>query len=72
MSNIVLYSTGCTRCSVLKGKLDTKGIRYEENRSVNDLIALGFRQVPMLSVDGTIMDFSTAVKWVNEQPNQER
>ena len=58
MENIVLYSTGCPRCVVLKKKLDSKGIVYTENNSVDDMVALGISAVPVLSVNTQLMDFS--------------
>ena len=62
---IVLYSTGCPKCKVLKSKLDSKGIEYTENSSVEEMTKLGIAQVPVLSVDGDLMDFKEAVSWVN-------
>lgn len=64
---VVLYTTGCPKCKVLKAKLDAKGIQYEENGSVNDMKELGITNVPMLKCDGWLMDFKSAVEWVNEQ-----
>lgn len=64
---IVLYSTGCPRCGVLKKKLEQKGIEYQENNSMDEMLSLGITQVPMLSVDGSLYDFSAANKWVNQQ-----
>lgn len=63
--NIVLYSTGCPKCNVLKSKLNAKGIEYTENNSVAEMTELGIAQVPVLSVDGNLMDFKEAVSWVN-------
>lgn len=64
---IVLYSTGCPRCGVLKKKLEQKGVDYQENNSVDEMLSLGITQVPVLSVDGTLYDFSAANEWVNQQ-----
>lgn len=63
---IVLYSTGCPKCSVLKKKLEAKGIEYTENNQVNEMVELGISHVPVLSVDGELMSFVDANKWVNE------
>lgn len=63
----VLYSTGCPKCTVLKKKLDMKGIKYEENNDTKAMESLGMTQVPALLVDGKLMDFSEAVKWVGTQ-----
>lgn len=63
---IVLYSTGCPKCSVLKKKLEAKGIEYTENNQVDKMVELGISHVPVLSVDGELMSFVDANKWVNE------
>lgn len=62
---IVLYSTGCPKCTVLKKKLDEKGIPYGLNTSVKDMLSKGFLQIPVLDVDGVIMDFTAANEWIN-------
>lgn len=67
MAELILYSTGCPKCGVLKKKLDKKGIKYQENTSVDEMLALGFKNVPVLDVDGNCMEFSEAIKWVNGQ-----
>ena len=65
--NVILYSTGCPQCNVLTKKLDTKGIKYAKNDNVDDMVALGIDAVPVLSVDGKLLEFSAAVQWVNAQ-----
>lgn len=64
---LVLYSTDCPKCTVLKKKLNSKNIEFEENNSVDEMMTLGISTVPILRLDDTMMDFATAVKWVNEQ-----
>lgn len=66
-NTIVLYSTGCPKCNVLATKLARKGIQYTESTSVDDMQRLGIAYAPVLSVNGELMEFSAAVKWVNEQ-----
>lgn len=63
---LTLFSNNCPRCKVLKKKLDEKGIDYKENTNVDDMIARGITTVPMLEVDQTLLDFSGAIRWVNE------
>lgn len=63
---VKLYSTGCPKCEVLKKKLAQKGIEYVEISDENKLISLGITHIPQLSVnDGELMDFTTAVDFVN-------
>lgn len=64
---ITLYSTGCPKCKVLKKKLDEKGIEYMVNSSVEEMTALGITQVPVLCVNGKLLQFKQAVDWVNMQ-----
>lgn len=62
---IILYSTGCPRCEVLKKKLIDKGVKYSENNSVEEMLRLDIREVPALLVESTLMSFGEAVDWVN-------
>lgn len=62
---VILYSTGCPKCRVLKKKLADKHIIFEENNSVEEMESLGLVEVPALSVDGDLLEFSKAIQWVN-------
>lgn len=64
---VILYSTHCPKCNVLKSKLDEKGIAYTENTNTKEMVAKGFREAPVLEVDGTIYKFKEAVDWVGER-----
>ena len=64
---IVMYSTGCPKCNVLKSKLNAKSLQYEVVTDIEQMKALGFKSAPKLVVDGTTMDFADAVKWVSAQ-----
>ena len=63
---IILYSTNCPKCKVLEQKLKSKNIEYIEFTDVDKMIEMGFSVMPMLEVDGIVMDFGTANKWINE------
>ena len=63
---ITLYSTGCPRCNVLKQKLDSKGIRYVTVNDVDIMTEKGIETVPVLEVDGQMMKFPEAMKWVEK------
>lgn len=63
---IILYSTGCPKCKVLKTKLDTAQIEYVVCDDKQAMINKNFTNVPMLEFDGgMIMDFKSAVEWIN-------
>lgn len=64
---VILYSTGCPKCQVLKSKLDSKNISYEVFDDKDKMIDKGFTNVPILEVDGEIMDFKKAVEWINKE-----
>lgn len=63
--NVILYTTHCPKCGALEKKLKTKNIEYEEINDVEVMTSKGFTTVPMLEVDGKVMDFKTASGWVN-------
>ena len=67
MGNVILWSTHCPRCKVLELKLKQKNIDYEENTSVEEMTAKGFKEAPKLEVDDVVMDFKQAVDWIKEQ-----
>lgn len=64
---IILYSTGCPKCVVLKNKLKEKNINFIENNDTDEMIKLGFLELPILCIDGKIYNFIQAIKWVNEE-----
>lgn len=64
---VILYSTGCPKCNVLKKKLNDKNINFTENNDIGTMTSLGIEQVPVLSIDGKLMDFTQANTWINER-----
>ena len=63
--DVILYTTGCPKCNVLKIKLNNKEIPYTEITDINLMKEKGFYQAPMLEVNGQVMDFTTANNWLN-------
>ena len=64
--NVVMYSTGCPKCKILKKKLDEKKVVYEEETDVEKMKSKGINRVPVLEVDGKLFAYSEAVKLVND------
>lgn len=62
---IILYSTGCPKCRILEKKLDEKGIKYSVETDVDEMVRLGFMELPQLKVDDKILNFTEAVSWIN-------
>lgn len=64
---VKLYSTHCPKCRVLETKLKQKNVQYEECNDVDEMLSKGLASAPYLEVDGKLLDFGKAVKWVNER-----
>ena len=65
MSMVNIYSTGCPKCNILIKKLKENGIDFNEYNQVDKLIDMGFKTAPILEVDGEMMEFGQAIRWVN-------
>lgn len=63
---IILYSTGCPKCQVLKKKLDAKNIEYILCDDQNKMKAENIDKVPVLKINGEKLNFKAAVDYVNE------
>lgn len=63
----ILFSTGCPKCTILKKKMSKKGIEYTEVNDTQKMLDMGLKSVPWLEVDGQMMNFEQANKWINEQ-----
>ena len=58
---MVLYTTEtCPRCKVLKLKLQAKNVEYTEVSDMDVIAAKGIKSVPVLEVDGEILNLSQA------------
>ena len=64
---IILYSNGCPKCEILKKKLRDKNICYIEENNQKVMLDMRLKTVPWLEVDGQLMNFNQANKWMNEQ-----
>lgn len=62
-----LYTTGCPKCKILKKKLDERGINYTTVTDVKEMISKGLNLMPVLQVGDKMLDFATAIEWVNKQ-----
>jgi len=67
MSPIILYSNDCPRCHVLESKLDSKKIKYQKISDINEMRKMGLTSAPTLKIDNDILDFTSAIHWVNSQ-----
>lgn len=67
MNNVILYTIGCGKCLILEKKLNEAGVDYKVCEDQQIMEEKGFDFMPVLEVDGRIMNFGEAVKWVNER-----
>lgn len=66
VNGLVLYSKdNCPRCDMLKSKLNAKGIEFEEVKDINVIESLGIDFLPVLDVDGELMELSKANNYIN-------
>lgn len=64
---IVMYSTHCPRCLILEKKLNEAGVDYKVCEDKQIMTEKGFDFIPVLEVDGKIMNFKEAMKWANDK-----
>lgn len=66
---IVLYTTKlCPKCGIVKAKLENKHIEYTVINDPNVLEEKGYLSVPVLEVDGVIMNSMLDInEWINKQ-----
>ena len=69
--NIILYTIGCPRCIQLEKLLDKQKIAYQTVEDKATMLEKNFAQLPILEVDGTIMEYTEAVAWLNTQVTTE-
>lgn len=71
MSKIKLYSTSCPKCKALELKLKKLGVEFEIIEDIAKVIKIGeehkINSAPILEVDGNFLDFSLAIKYLNER-----
>lgn len=66
MNKLVLYTTECPRCKILKKKLEQKNLDYGEVSDLDQMLAKGFKSVPVLEVDGKAYSYEDAMNFLNK------
>lgn len=67
MIDVTLFTTHCPKCKVLTSKLDKANIKYNIVEDIEVMQQLGIEEVPYLRVGDNLMNFTSAVKWINER-----
>jgi glutaredoxin len=66
---ITVYTTHCPRCKILEKTLTSRGVDYVAVEDVDVIMAKGFQMVPMMEVDGKVLDYKEAMFWIKENTN---
>lgn len=66
---ITLFTTHCPKCRILETKLKQKGIEYIECDDIEKMKGFKILSAPILKVDEEILDFNSAIKWINSRGN---
>lgn len=66
---IIFYSTHCPKCKVLEAKMKKAGLTYTEVDDVDEMMRLGLKSAPYLNVDGVLLDFAAANKFLKGVDN---
>lgn len=71
MVKVVLYTTDCPKCRILKKRLDNQNIQYTVCSDKELMLERGFTEVPMLEVNNQVFNFTEGLNWIKEQSEQE-
>lgn len=61
---VILYTNHCPCCDTLESMLKSARIAYETFDNTEEMLQMGMTHMPMLSVDGNLMNFSVALVWL--------
>lgn len=64
---VILYSTGCPQCNILKEMLQKKNVIFQIEDNVEKMKELGFSSLPMLSIDNKILNFKEAFNFLKNE-----
>lgn len=68
---VTLYTINCAKCKVVEMKLNQKGIKFNKVEDEAEVVKFGnehgIRTAPILAVDNEVLDFSSAIKYINER-----
>lgn len=68
--NMILYSTGCSRCKVLEELMKEKHLNYETVTDESVMLLKKIQTVPVLEFNGKMYQFPDALKLVRSFMSQ--
>ena len=66
---ITLYTNRCPCCEVLEAALKDASLDFETVADTGQMLAMGMTHLPMLRVDGQMMNYPAALAWLKERTN---
>lgn len=69
---VVLYTINCPNCIILEKKLKQSNIEFETINDINIMSEKGIMSAPMLEVDGEVMNYAKAMRWIGERDNEKQ
>lgn len=68
----VFSRPNCPKCMILKSRLETEDREFKTSDDAEHMASLGIMSVPMMQVDdGDLMDFNSAMAWLNNNEKLE-
>lgn len=64
---MTLYTTHCSRCRVLEMALISKNVQFDTCEDLDKMAELGMTSAPALEVDGKLLSYEEAMKYVMEE-----
>jgi hypothetical protein len=65
---IKLYTTGCSKCRVLEGKLSENNVPFnkvdDKDRVIEKAMEFVVREVPFCTVDGVFRSYNSMMAWL--------
>ena len=66
---ITLYTNRCPCCEVLEAALKAASLDFEAVTDTGQMLSMGLTHLPMLSVDGMMMNYPAVLAWLKERMN---
>ena len=62
---MIIYSSNCPKCIVLKKKLEQKNITFTESNDFQKLLDANIKTLPVLEIDNQLLTFNDAIQYVD-------
>lgn len=66
---VTLYSNDCPNCMALKAELNRANVDYAVCNDIDKMILMGLNELPVLEVNGELMDMNEAIGWIKKGAN---